>query len=103
LLIDTGRQAHIGDKTRFSFELSWLEQEGFYDLIAVEWAAAPIGKTPIQTWQNRIRHLRRFLRGWAKNLSGKYTKEKKKDFLSSLLLWILKQRLSHYQRMSERI
>jgi hypothetical protein len=47
-------------------------------MIAAEWAAGPIGKTPIQTWQNKIRHLRRFLRGWAKNLSGKYKREKER-------------------------
>jgi endonuclease/exonuclease/phosphatase family metal-dependent hydrolase len=34
LLIDAGIQAHVGNKLRFSFELAWLEHEGFYDLIA---------------------------------------------------------------------
>jgi hypothetical protein len=58
--------------------LAWLEQEGFYELIANEWAAIPIGKTPIQTWQNKIRHLRRFLCGWVRNLSGKYKREKER-------------------------
>jgi uncharacterized protein YfdQ (DUF2303 family) len=47
-------------------------------MIAVEWAVGPVGKTPIQTWQNKIRHLRCFLRGWAKNLSGKYEREKER-------------------------
>jgi transposase len=78
LLIDAGILAHVGNKARFSFEISWLEQEGFHDMIAAKWAAGPVGKTPIQTWQNRIRHLHRFLRGWAKNLSGKYKKEKER-------------------------
>jgi hypothetical protein len=86
LLIDSGNHAHIGNKARFSFELSWFEQEGFYDMVKREWAAVSAGKTPIITWQNKIRHLRRFLRGWAKNLSGKYKKEKERllniiDFL----------------------
>jgi hypothetical protein len=76
ILIDAGSQAHFGNKIRFTFELSWLEQEGFHEMVAAEWAAGPVGKTPIQTWQNKIRHLRRFLRGWAKNLSGKYKREK---------------------------
>jgi hypothetical protein len=76
LLIDAGIQAHIGQKPRFSFELAWLEQEGFYYLITCEWAAGHLGKNPIQTWQNKIRHLRRFLRGWAKKLSGKYKRGK---------------------------
>ena len=68
LLIDSGVHAHAGNKTRFSFELSWLEHEGFHDMVAAEWAAGLIGATPIQTWQNKIRHLRRFLRGWAKKI-----------------------------------
>jgi hypothetical protein len=55
-------------------------------MVKREWAAVSAGKTPIVTWQNKIRHLRRFLRGWAKNLSGKYKKEKERllniiDFL----------------------
>jgi hypothetical protein len=55
-------------------------------MVKREWAAVSAGKTPIITWQNKIRHLRGFLRGWAKNLSGKYKKEKKRllniiDFL----------------------
>jgi hypothetical protein len=76
LLIHSGSKAHRGNKARFSFELSWFEQDGFDEIVASEWAAGPIGKTPIATWQNKIRHLRRFLRGWAKNISGKYKKEK---------------------------
>jgi hypothetical protein len=58
LLIDAGIQAHIGQKLRFSFEFAWLEPEGFYDLIACEWGAGPLGMNLIQTWQNKIRHLR---------------------------------------------
>jgi hypothetical protein len=57
-----------------------------YSVRVTEWAAGPIGKTPIETWHNKIRHLRKFLRGWAKNISGKYKKEKERlliltDFL----------------------
>jgi hypothetical protein len=29
LLIDSGEQAHHGNKLEFSFELSWLKQDGF--------------------------------------------------------------------------
>ena len=72
LLLDTGDHAFTGNSSRFSFELSWLRQEGFYDLIAREWNAIQTGNSPIERWQNKIRHLRQFLRGWAKNLSGEY-------------------------------
>jgi hypothetical protein len=33
LLIDSGEQAHIGNKSQFSFELSWFRQDGFHDLV----------------------------------------------------------------------
>jgi hypothetical protein len=40
----------------------------------------------MEKWQNKIRHLRSYLRGWAKNLSSEYKKEKERllvliDFL----------------------
>ncbi|XP_024310192.1 uncharacterized protein LOC112268600 [Brachypodium distachyon] len=76
LLLDSGDQAHPGNKAQFLFELSWLRQEGFYEIVAAEWAVCRGGSSPIERWQNKIRHLRRFLRGWAKNQSGLYKKER---------------------------
>jgi hypothetical protein len=63
LLIDFGNQAHIGNKARLSFELSWLRQDGFFEMVSAEWAAISTGDTPIQRWQNKIRHLHRYLKG----------------------------------------
>jgi hypothetical protein len=40
------------------------------------WNKEKRGETPIQKWQNKIRRLRQFLRGWAKNMSGAYKKQK---------------------------
>jgi hypothetical protein len=34
LLIDTGEQAHRGNKDHFSFKLSWLKHEGSHDMVA---------------------------------------------------------------------
>ena len=34
------------------------------------------GASSIEIWQNKIRHLRSFLKGWAKSLSGEYRKER---------------------------
>jgi hypothetical protein len=48
LLIDSGHRVHIGNSARFSFELSWLRQDGFHGMVAAEWAATNIGDTPIQ-------------------------------------------------------
>jgi hypothetical protein len=78
LLIDSGEQAHLGNKAQFSFELSWLREDGFHEMIKREWNASVSGSSPIEIWQNKIRHLRRFLRGWTKNRSGAYKKEKER-------------------------
>jgi hypothetical protein len=37
LLIDSGIKAHNENQPRFSFELFWFRQEGFYDMVAKEW------------------------------------------------------------------
>jgi hypothetical protein len=78
LLIDSGNYVHRGNIARFSFELYWLRQDGFFEMVAAEWRGVMTGSTPILRWQNKIRHLRRFLKGWAKNQSGKYKKEKER-------------------------
>ena len=36
------------------------------------------GRSSIERWQNKIRNLRSFLRGWAKHLSGIYKAEKER-------------------------
>jgi hypothetical protein len=81
LLIDSGTHAHIGNKAHFSFETSWWKHENFYEIVKAEWEAETRGNSPIAIWQNKIRHLRRFLKGWAKCLSGQYKKEKEKLLL----------------------
>uniref|UniRef100_A0A453BYH2 Uncharacterized protein n=1 Tax=Aegilops tauschii subsp. strangulata TaxID=200361 RepID=A0A453BYH2_AEGTS len=69
LLVDSGEATRVGNKNVFTFELVWLEREGFIELIAREWDRATGGISNIERWQNKIRHLRQFLRGWAKNVS----------------------------------
>lgn len=34
----------------------------------------------MEKWQNKIRKLRQFLRGWAKNVNGSFKKEKEELF-----------------------
>jgi hypothetical protein len=57
LLIDFGCPAHIGKNSHFSFELSWLRQEDFFDLVKREWCSVDLGNTPVDKWQNKVRHL----------------------------------------------
>jgi hypothetical protein len=49
--------------------------------IAKEWEMVNKGNNPLVVWQNKIRHLRHFLRGWAKNHSGHYKEEKERLLL----------------------
>ena len=78
LLVDSGEATHVGNKNTFSFELGWFEREGFMELIAAEWARDMGGSSSVERWQNKIRHLRQFLRGWAKHQSGLYKVEKER-------------------------
>jgi hypothetical protein len=56
--------------------LGWLLKEGFFDVVSKVWRKESRGTTSMQRWQNKIRRLRQFLRGWAKNMNGAYKKEK---------------------------
>ena len=76
LLIDSRDQAHLGNKPHFSFELSWFRQSDFYEVVSREWSNCVSNGSPIEQWQNKIRHLRQFLKGWAKNKCGEYKKQK---------------------------
>jgi hypothetical protein len=74
ILIDSGMKAHLGNQSEFSFELHWLRKEVFFDMIVKEWKSVVGGDSPMEVWWNKLRHFRRFLKGWAKNQSGKYKK-----------------------------
>jgi hypothetical protein len=56
--------------------LGWLLKEGFFEMVSEVWTKERKGNSPMQRWQNKIRRLRQFLRGWAKNMNGAYKKEK---------------------------
>jgi hypothetical protein len=47
ILIDSGVKAHLGNKLNFLFELHWLRQEGFFDMIAKEWNSVLVGTDPM--------------------------------------------------------
>jgi hypothetical protein len=55
-----------------------LLQDGFFDLVRDKWNSIHLGLSPVKIWQQKIIHFRQFLRGWAKNLSGVYKKEKER-------------------------
>jgi hypothetical protein len=47
-------------------------------MVAQQWAAMSCGDSPMEVWKNKIRHLRNFFRGWARNQSNVYKKEKQR-------------------------
>jgi len=77
LFMDTGNPSSSNSHPYFKFELGWLLREGFMDMVKEIWASVQMGNTPLERWQAKIRRLRQYLRGWAKNTSGAYKKEKK--------------------------
>jgi hypothetical protein len=76
LLLSTGEKAKPKKQPPFKFELGWLLKEGFFEVVSEVWNKETRGNTQMQRWQNKIRRLRQFLRGWAKNMKGAYKKEK---------------------------
>jgi hypothetical protein len=71
-----GEKGKAKKSAPFKFELRWLLEGGFFDVVSEVWRKENRGVTSMQRWQNKMRRLRQFLRGWAKNLNGAYKKEK---------------------------
>jgi hypothetical protein len=63
----------------FKFELGLLLRDDFMEMVRDIWEHAVVGQKPMQRWQGKIYRLRQYLRGWAKNISGQYKKEKRKS------------------------
>src|SRR6266540_5586713 len=67
LFLSSGNASHRGNSRLFKFELGWICKDGFFEMVRDIWISEFRGKTPLERWQNKIRRVRRFLRGWAKN------------------------------------
>jgi hypothetical protein len=70
LLLTSKDPSKPNNTNMFKFQLSWLLKEGFYEMVAQVWQRENRGTTSLEKWQNKIRNLRKYLRGWAKNASG---------------------------------
>jgi hypothetical protein len=80
ILLNTGENVIRGGQPEFKFELSWFLQEQFIETVTRVWESVNYGATPMKKWQNKIRRLRKFLRGWAKNVNGSFKREKDELF-----------------------
>ena len=68
LLLDARNPSHRGNSRNFKFELRWLTRDVIFEPVKEVWESKNRGRSPLEHWQNKIRRLRRFLRGWARNL-----------------------------------
>jgi hypothetical protein len=82
-LLDTREPSHKGNVRNFKFELAWLTRDGFYDLVKGVWEYEIRGRSPLERWQNKVRRMRRFLRGWSRNLSSQ-SKQLKSNLLAKI-------------------
>lgn len=58
----------MGELTSFEFDLSWFTKDEFYNRVAKVWNNSRRGWTLLQRWHNKIRTVRRYLKGWAKKV-----------------------------------
>jgi hypothetical protein len=77
LLLNSGESSHMATQPMFKFELGWLMREGFTETVKDIWVNTEGGRMPMEKWQCKMLRLRQYLRGWAKNISDQYKKEKK--------------------------
>jgi hypothetical protein len=73
LLIDTGSNVSFGKK-KFRFEKWWLERGDFREVVMKAWNTLSSLADPMEVWQNKIRNLRRMVRGWASNVVAELNK-----------------------------
>jgi hypothetical protein len=77
LLLNLGETSTSGNEPLFKFECGWLLKDGFVEMIRGIWSSHMVGNNPIERWLGKIRRVRHYLRGWVKNMSDQYKKEKK--------------------------
>jgi hypothetical protein len=83
LLLNTGVSTNNRQQPLFKFEQGWLIRDDFYDLVDAKREAETRGITAMEKWQNKIRSLRQFFRGWAKNIVV-HNKQEKKVLISMI-------------------
>jgi hypothetical protein len=76
LILSTGIDTSTYSPPSFKLELGWFLREGFREKVSSLWCRDNGGVSAMEKWQNKVRKVRKFLRGWAKNVSGTNKKEK---------------------------
>jgi hypothetical protein len=61
----------------FRYENCWVEREGFAEIVTNCWTRGSYHVHDIDKWQEKMRRLRRPLKGWHINYEGEYRRENK--------------------------
>lgn len=64
------------EKLRFKFEKWWLQQDGLVEVVERSWNSIPGSDNLIETWQKKIRKLRKTLRRWSANIEAENKRKK---------------------------
>jgi hypothetical protein len=75
LLLKCGDPPHHCNS--FRYENCWMERDGFLDTVANNWNSRSFHIHDIDKRQEKMRRLRRALKGWHINYEGDYRREKK--------------------------
>lgn len=73
------------------FEKSWIDQEGFIDLIYSWWTSYTLSNYLGNSWKFKLQFLRQKLRGWNANLQGHKRRQKHE----------LLDKLTHYESLHD--
>jgi hypothetical protein len=75
LLVDFGDNFSFGKK-KFRLQKWWIEISDFKDIVKKAWSTPCTSLDLMERWQNKIRTLRRMIRGWASNVVAELNKYK---------------------------
>lgn len=76
LVFDTGNNCSLGKK-RFRFKKWWLENKDFKQIVIKACNSQDRTGSAMDIWQEKIRVLRRNVRGWAANMVAELNRNKK--------------------------
>jgi hypothetical protein len=75
LLIEFGGRRVIKDPL-FRFEKWWLEMDSFEEVVKKAWSITCYDVNPVEIWQQKIRNLRRKVKGWSRNIEAEIKRRK---------------------------
>jgi hypothetical protein len=67
----------VSPKRDFRYELCWNFRSNFKEIVWKSWSLPVRSRSNIDIWKEKIKRLKKTLKGWNINIEGKYSKLKK--------------------------